>query len=231
MVDFQNRLPAEELRRRRLRGLYDRGLNAVRLLQFGDRSVERGKVLPRPDIAPGDRLLGLASSGIHSNGFSLVRKLVERSAVPFNAPAPFDAATTLGAALLTPTRIYVRQMLETIRGTGAVKALAHITGGGLIDNLPRVLPESLAAEIDLDSFALPPVFAWLQREAGLDRDEMLRTFNCGIGMIVIAPASHDLPVIETLRGLGEAPWRLGRLIARGRKDALNLTGTLAAERK
>ena len=200
------------------------------LAGFAVGAAERSKLLPRHDLEAGDSVIALPSSGVHANGFSLVRRVVEQSGLGWTDPAPFAPGATIGEALLTPTRIYVRQMLETIRGTGAVKALAHITGGGLIDNLPRVLPETLAAEIDLDSFALPPVFAWLQREAGLDRDEMLRTFNCGIGMIVIAPASHDLPVIETLRSLGEAPWRLGRLIARGRKGALNLTGTLAAER-
>ena len=200
------------------------------LAGFAMGAAERSKLLPRHDLEAGDSVIALPSSGVHANGFSLVRRVVEQSGLGWTDPAPFAPGATIGEALLTPTRIYVRQMLETIRGTGAVKALAHITGGGLIDNLPRVLPETLAAEINLDSFALPPVFAWLQREAGLDRDEMLRTFNCGIGMIVIAPDSHDLPVIETLRSLGEAPWRLGRLIARGRKGAINLSGTLAAER-
>ena len=135
------------------------------LAGFAVGAVERKALLPRKDIEAGDVILALPSSGVHANGFSLVRRVVEKTGFDWSDPAPFAPGTSLGAALLTPTRIYVRQILETIRGTGAVKALAHITGGGLTDNIPRVLPKGLAAEIDLGAFALPPVFAWLKREA------------------------------------------------------------------
>ena len=131
---------------------------------------------------------------------------------------------TLGEALLTPTRIYVRQILETIRGSGAVKALAHITGGGLTDNIPRVLPEGLAAEIDLGAFALPAVFAWLQVEARLDQDEMLRTFNCGIGMILVVSPQE---VERVLQHLDDETRVIGAIAKRGRGDAVRYKGKLA----
>jgi phosphoribosylformylglycinamidine cyclo-ligase len=132
------------------------------LAGFAVGAVERTRVLPRPDVAPGDVVLGMASSGVHSNGFSLVRKLVADSGLRYQDPAPFDNARSLGAALLTPTRIYVKPLLAAIRATGAVKAMAHITGGGLTENLPRVLPDGMAARIDLAAMPLPPVFAWLR---------------------------------------------------------------------
>src|SRR6478609_6759626 len=164
-------------------GVYAKG--DYDLAGFAVGAVERASLLPRQDIAAGDVILGVPSSGVHSNGFSLVRRVVERSGLRLNARAPFANGKTLGEALLAPTRIYVRQVLDAIHKTSAVKALAHITGGGLTDNIPRVLPKSLAAEIDLGSFAPPEVFTWLQREARLDQAEMLRTFNCGIGMILV----------------------------------------------
>jgi len=131
---------------------------------------------------------------------------------------------TLGEALLTPTRIYVRQILETIRGSGAVKALAHITGGGLTDNIPRVLPEGLAAEIDLGAFALPAVFAWLQVEARLDQKEMLRTFNCGIGMILIVSPQE---VERVLKHLDDETRVIGVIAKRGRGEAVRYKGERA----
>jgi phosphoribosylformylglycinamidine cyclo-ligase len=170
------------------------------LAGFAVGAVERSSLLPRKDIALGDVILALPSSGVHANGFSLVRRIVAQTGLSWNDPAPFAPDLTLGQALLTPTRIYVRQILDTIRGSDAVKALAHITGGGLTDNIPRVLPTGLAAEIDLGAFALPPVFAWLQREARLDQEEMLRTFNCGIGMILIASPEDVESVLEHLDG-------------------------------
>src|SRR5262249_46486093 len=158
------------------------------LAGFAVGAVERDEVLPRKDIEVGDAILALRSSGIHANGFSLVRRIVERSGLHLSEEAPFGKSKSLGAALLPPTPIYVREILDAIRQTAAVKALAHITGGGLTENIPRVLPRRLAAEIGLGSFALPPVFQWLQHEGKIDQSEMLRTFNCGIGMIlVVAP--------------------------------------------
>jgi phosphoribosylformylglycinamidine cyclo-ligase len=179
--------------------------------------------LPRKDIAEGDVILALPSSGVHANGFSLVRRIVEETGLRWSDPVPFAQDATLGQALLTPTRIYVRQILETIRRTGAVKALAHITGGGLTDNIPRVLPPGLAAEIDLGALPLPPVFAWLQHEAGLDQSEMLRTFNCGIGMVLIAGTGDAERVLQTL---GDGTRTIGAIGQRGRGDAIRYVGEL-----
>jgi phosphoribosylformylglycinamidine cyclo-ligase len=194
------------------------------LAGFAVGAVERGDLLPRKDIAAGDVILGLPSSGVHANGFSLVRQVVERTGLGWRNPAPFAPGLPLGEALLTPTRIYVRQMLETIRGTRAVKAIAHITGGGLTDNIPRVLPDGLAAEIDLDAIALPPVFTWLQAESGLDQDEMLRTFNCGVGMIVIVSPGD---VERALDYLGEEARVIGAIGERGNGVAIHYGGKLA----
>jgi phosphoribosylformylglycinamidine cyclo-ligase len=179
------------------------------LAGFAVGAVERGAVLPRSDITAGDRLLGLASSGIHSNGFSLVRKLVDGSAVPLDAPAPFGAKRPLGEALLTPTRIYVRPLLHAIRDSGGVKALAHITGGGLVDNLPRILPSELTARIDLARVDVPPVFGWLAAAGAIAEPEMLRTFNCGIGMVIIAAVAEADAVRRMLEADGETVYDLG----------------------
>ena len=184
------------------------------LAGFAVGAVERGQVLPRSNIVPGDRLLGLSSSGIHSNGFSLVRKLVERSAIAIDAPAPFDSAITLGAALLKPTRIYVKSLLDAIRQTGAIKGLAHITGGGLIENVPRVLPASLAGRVNLSRIKLPPVFGWLSQIGAIAETEMLRTFNCGIGMAIVADASKADAIADILAADGETVIELGVIEAR-----------------
>jgi phosphoribosylformylglycinamidine cyclo-ligase len=194
------------------------------LAGFAVGAVERGSLLPRTDIAQGDVILALPSTGVHANGFSLVRRVVATSGLNLDDPAPFAPGLKLGQALLTPTRIYVRQILETIRATHAVKALAHITGGGLTDNIPRVLPAGLAAEIDLDAFALPPVFGWLRREARLGQDEMLRTFNCGIGMILIV-GTRD--VERVLAHLGDEAKIIGAIGERGRGAAVRYKGELA----
>jgi phosphoribosylformylglycinamidine cyclo-ligase len=187
------------------------------LAGFAVGAVERSGVLPRDDIEAGDVILGLPSSGVHSNGFSLVRRVVKASGLALNDAAPFARDMKLGEALLTPTRIYVRQILEAIRGTGAIKALAHITGGGLTENIPRVLPSDLAAEIDLGAFALPPVFEWLMAEARLDQSEMLRTFNCGIGMVLVV-ARDD--VARVRQHLGEGSMAIGAIVKRGSGDAV-----------
>lgn len=187
------------------------------LAGFAVGAVERSGVLPRDDIEAGNVILGLPSSGVHSNGFSLVRRVVKASGLALNDAAPFARDMKLGEALLTPTRIYVRQILEAIRGTGAIKALAHITGGGLTENIPRVLPSDLAAEIDLGAFALPPVFEWLMAEARLDQSEMLRTFNCGIGMVLVV-ARDD--VARVRQHLGEGSMAIGAIVKRGSGDAV-----------
>jgi phosphoribosylformylglycinamidine cyclo-ligase len=194
------------------------------LAGFAVGAVERAALLPRKDIAAGDVILGLPSSGVHANGFSLVRRVVERAGLGWGDPAPFAPGLPLGEALLAPTRIYVRQVLKTIRGTGAVKGLAHITGGGLTDNIPRVFPDPLTAEIDLDAIALPPVFAWLQAESGLDQAEMLRTFNCGIGMTVMVRPGE---VERALEYLGDDARVIGAIGERGTGAAICYGGKLA----
>ena len=168
------------------------------LAGFSVGAAERDQLLPRKDIAAGDVLIGLPSSGVHSNGYSLVRKLVADRGLAWDSAAPFDSTCSLGEALLEPTRIYVQPVLAAIRQTGAIKALAHITGGGLTENIPRVLPDGLRADIDRTSWTMPSVFKWLQAEAGLDDSEMHRTFNCGIGMIVICAEAHADVVIATI---------------------------------
>lgn len=173
------------------------------LAGFAVGAAERGTLLPRQDIAAGDIILGLASSGLHSNGFSLVRKLIADAGAKLDAPAPFETtAATLGEALLTPTRLYVTPLLEPIRD-GRIKALAHITGGGFSENIPRVLPKTLAADIDYTSWELPPVFRWLQGLGGMTDAELHRTFNCGIGMVaVVSPGDDADAVTAHLSGQG-----------------------------
>jgi phosphoribosylformylglycinamidine cyclo-ligase len=181
------------------------------LAGFAVGAVERGRILPRADVVPGDILIGLASSGVHSNGYSLVRRLVAEEKLVWKGPAPFDPAKSLAEALLVPTRIYVKPVLQAIRATAAIKAIAHITGGGLSENLPRVLPSGLAAHIDLATWRPPAVFGWLARAGNLDDAEMLRTFNCGLGLGVVAAQAEADEVLATLRAAGEASVRIGEI--------------------
>ncbi|HXD46466.1 MAG TPA: phosphoribosylformylglycinamidine cyclo-ligase [Pseudolabrys sp.] len=182
------------------------------LAGFAVGAAERDGLLPRADIAEGDVILGLASSGVHSNGYSLVRKVVEKSGLPWDAPAPFAPEQTLGEAILTPTRIYVKSCLAAIRQTGAVKGLAHITGGGFPDNIPRVLPKGLGALIELGRVPVKPVFKWLAREGMIAQEELLRTFNCGIGMIVVTAATDAARVAQAFKSDGEDVVALGQVI-------------------
>src|SRR5688572_7381662 len=158
--------------------------NDYDLAGFAVGAAERGTLLPRPDVKPGDTIVAIGSSGVHSNGYSLVRKIVEVSGVDWYLPAPFDESRTLSGALLTPTRIYVKPLLSALKAGIGLKALAHITGGGFIDNIPRVLPDHLAAHVDLNAVTVPKVFGWLSQVGGMSEREMLRTFNCGVGMLV-----------------------------------------------
>ncbi|HVY42671.1 MAG TPA: phosphoribosylformylglycinamidine cyclo-ligase [Hyphomicrobiaceae bacterium] len=187
------------------------------LAGFAVGAVERGEILPRKDIVAGDVLIGLASSGVHSNGYSLVRRLIAEDGLDHNGPAPFDSGKSLGEALLAPTRIYVKPVLAALRATGggglggAIKALSHITGGGISENLPRVLPDGLAAHVDVTSWRAPAVFGWLAQAGNLDDAEMLRTFNCGIGMVVVAAKDQVAAVVAALTDAGETPVVIGEI--------------------
>lgn len=178
------------------------------LAGFAVGAFERGGELPA-GVAAGDVLLGLESSGVHSNGFSLVRRVVERAGLGWDDPAPFGDGL-LGAELLRPTRLYVKPVLAAIRA-GGVRAIAHITGGGLVENLPRVLPEGLGARIDLDAWAPAPVFGWLAQSGDIAQAEMLKTFNCGIGMVLAVDASRAGALAHLLTEAGEQVRLIGEV--------------------
>jgi phosphoribosylaminoimidazole synthetase len=194
---------------------------------FGVGAVRKRQLLPRPykpalAVAVNDVVLGLSSSGVHSSGFSLMWQLMERTGISFQSHAPFDTmppGQRLGEALLTPTKIYVRTLLPILRKDPTlIKAMTHITGGGLPENIPRALPHDLAATIDLTQLSpLPPVFAWLQKEMNLSREEMINAFNCGVGMIVLCGAERKAEAIKLLRARGEEPMVLGHVIVRNSK--------------
>jgi phosphoribosylformylglycinamidine cyclo-ligase len=184
------------------------------LAGFAVGAAERGTLLPRPDVGPGDVIIALASSGVHSNGFSLVRKIVEVSGIDWYLPAPFDPNRTLSGALLVPTRIYVKPLLSALKAGIGIKALAHITGGGFIDNIPRVLADDIAAHIDLSAISVPKVFGWLARVGGMSEREMLRTFNCGVGMIAIISAAEAETLVAHLEAQGETAAIIGRITER-----------------
>ena len=188
-------------------GMY--GAGEYDLAGFAVGAAERGTLLPA-GVAVGDPVLGLASAGVHSNGFALVRRIVRGSGLGWDAAAPFAPGATLGQALMTPTRLYVRPVLA-LHHAGLLRAAAHITGGGLPGNLPRVLPDGARAVLDAGSWTLPPVFAWLARTGSIAAEEMLRVFNCGVGMaLVVADADA---ATEILRAAGEAVFPLGRVVA------------------
>jgi phosphoribosylformylglycinamidine cyclo-ligase len=189
-------------------GMYQAG--DFDLAGFAVGAMERGSALPA-DVAEGDVLLGLASDGVHSNGYSLVRKLVEVSGLNWADDCPF-ATGTLGAALLAPTRLYVKPALSAIN-LGGVNALAHITGGGLTENIPRVLPDGMGVQIDLDSWDLPPVFQWLAATGGMQSSELLKTFNCGIGMVLAVSADRADALSRQLTAEGEKVSVLGCVTA------------------
>lgn len=184
------------------------------LAGFAVGAAERGQLLPTNDIVDGDVLLGLASSGCHSNGFSLVRRIVDMSGLKWGDKAPFAEEATLAEALLEPTRIYVRSLLAAIRSTHGIKALAHITGGGFPDNIPRVLPDDFSAELNLDAIDVPPVFSWLAKTGGVKPEEMMRTFNCGIGMVVVVAGGQAAQVAAVLQEAGETVTPIGQIVPR-----------------
>jgi phosphoribosylaminoimidazole synthetase len=191
------------------RGEYD-------LAGFAVGAVQRSAILPK-NVAENDILIGLRSSGVHSNGYSLVRKCVEKSGLSWNDPAPFAPGQTLGTALLAPTRIYVALLMPLVK-EGLLNGMAHITGGGLLDNLPRVLPDDIDALVDIPAsgWQLPPVFRWLQSQANLPQKELLRTFNCGVGMVLVVNPKNVDRVMQVLHQAGETDaLNLGRLVKRG----------------
>ena len=205
-------------------GLYAKG--DFDLAGFSVGAVERGHVLPRTaEMVAGDVLIGVASSGVHSNGYSLVRKVVEKSGLAWDAEAPFAPDKKLGEALLTPTRLYVRSALEALR-VGGVKGFAHITGGGITENLPRALPEGMDAQVDLDSWTPSPVFGWMAKSAGIEAPEMLRTFNCGIGMVAVVSEKCSGHVIEAFQQCGDKAMRLGHLVPGSGEAKVVYRGTL-----
>ena len=196
------------------------------LAGFAVGAVERDRVLPRADIKPGDVVFGLPSSGLHSNGFSLVRRIVADAGLDWSEPAPFAPSTSLAVALLEPTQIYVRPLLAALRVTDAIKALAHITGGGFPENLPRVVPQGLGFALDLGAIPVAPVFRWVAASGSVAVGEMLRTFNCGIGMVVVAAKARAEEALSALQGAGEAPVRLGEIIACDAKPRVVTSGRL-----
>jgi len=205
-------------------GLYAKG--DFDLAGFTVGAVERGNILPKTaDMIEGDVLIGVASSGAHSNGYSLVRRVVTDAGLSYDAPAPFAPGVKLGAALLAPTRLYVKCGLEAIR-TGGVKGLAHITGGGITENLPRALPEGLDAQIDLSSWPPPAVFGWLAKSAGIEASEMLRTFNCGIGLVAVVAAKSAGHVIDAFQESGDKAFRIGTLVKGGGEAKVRYRGAL-----
>ncbi len=194
------------------------------LAGFAVGAVERGCVLPHmAEMRCGDLLVGIASSGLHSNGFSLVRRVLADAALSRDAQAPFAPGLTVGNALLAPTRLYVKSALAAIRAT-KIKGFAHITGGGITENLPRILPDNLDAEIDLDSWTPPQVFAWLARLGGIEGQEMLRTFNCGIGLIAVVAPEDVEACIAAFRDAGESASPIGALVRGERAPRVRYKG-------
>ncbi|MDG2205094.1 MAG: phosphoribosylformylglycinamidine cyclo-ligase [Alphaproteobacteria bacterium] len=184
-------------------------------------AVERNKVLSSAAVRADDVILGLASDGVHSNGFSLVRRVIEHTGATYGDAAPFADGQTFGEVLLTPTRMYVKSCMAAVK-TGGVHALAHITGGGLMENLPRVLPNGLGADIDSTAWTPPAVFQWLAAAGGINDDEMLRTFNCGIGMVLVCAADHVDMVTGALNDAGETVIQIGRISPRSGDAAITI---------
>ena len=175
-------------------------------------AVERDDILTGDRVAAGDVVIGLASDGLHSNGFSLARKVVEAAGLTFQSPAPFDPDTTLGKAMLVPTRMYVKSCLAAIR-EGGVHALAHITGGGLLENIPRVLPDGLGVELNAAEWVVPDLFKWMAKAGGIASDEMNRTFNCGVGMVCVIAADRVEHLRSVFEANGELVFTIGRVVS------------------
>lgn len=188
---------------------------------FAVGAVEREAILPRPDIKAGDVLIGLTSSGLHSNGFSLVRKVIEHAGLDYSAPCPWDTSVSIGQAILEPTRIYIRQLLPAIK-QGLLKGLSHITGGGFTENVPRMLPKNVGVDIDLTGLEMPPVFRWLMAAGRIAPEEMLRTFNSGVGMVIVVAPEQVAEAIKVLEDSGEA--RVCKMGVVSEKSGVQYTG-------
>jgi len=184
--------------------------------------VEKDQIIDGSTVASGDVLLALPSSGAHSNGYSLIRKILERAACGLGQTQ--IGGKSLADLLMEPTRIYAKPLLKLIRDTGAVKAMAHITGGGILDNLPRVLPDGVCARIDLASWQRPALFDWLQQQGNIDSREMYRVLNCGVGMVICVAADKAQIALEYLRQSGEQPWVLGQIEAAQSTESVLLDG-------
>jgi phosphoribosylformylglycinamidine cyclo-ligase len=205
-------------------GLYAKG--DYDLAGFAVGAAERGTLLPRSGLRAGDWIIGMPSSGLHSNGFSLVRRIVAQSELAWGAPAPFEPARSLAEALLTPTRLYVKPLLRALEQCEAILALAHITGGGFPDNVPRALDDHLGAALDLATFDPAPVFGWLSRVGGVPSGEMLRTFNCGIGMVAFARREDGDAAMAALKANRLDPVRIGEIVSRGAGPRVAMSGRL-----
>lgn len=189
---------------------------------FAVGAVERSLILPRSDIQPGDILLGIPSSGLHSNGFSLVRKVVSLSGSTYSSPCPWDSKTTLGESLLVPTRIYIKSLLPAVQ-QGLIKGMSHITGGGFLENIPRVLPKGVGCYLDAKAWDLPPVFRFLMKHGGVEPLEMARTFNNGIGMVVIVSPENVEETIKSIKTAGEpVVYNIGELVDKSGVEMRNL---------
>ncbi|MBI1272618.1 MAG: phosphoribosylformylglycinamidine cyclo-ligase [Alphaproteobacteria bacterium] len=202
-------------------GMY--GAGDYDLAGFSVGAVERDAVLPRSDIAPGDAVLGVASHGVHSNGYSLVRRVAERAGLAYDAKAPFGNGESLAETLLKPTRIYVRSALVACK-TGGVKAIAHITGGGLTENIPRVLPDGMGVRLQAESWPVLPVFHWLAKAGEISGAEMARTFNCGIGLVVVAEAAKVDAVKAALESEGDKVYAIGAVEQAGGAQRVAIEG-------
>jgi phosphoribosylformylglycinamidine cyclo-ligase len=193
-------------------GMYPSG--EYDLAGFAVGIVEKSRIIDGSGIAEGDVVLGLASSGAHSNGYSLIRKIITTSGADLSANL---GGRPLADAILEPTRIYVKPVLKLAQSVG-IKGLAHITGGGLVDNVPRVLPDRLAARIERSSWKLPPLFRWLKEKGGIEDGELHRVFNCGIGMVVVVRAADAGKALKLLKASGETAWRIGRIVRRKKNE-------------
>ena len=202
-------------------GMYDGG--EYDLAGFSVGAVERDALIDGQSISDGNVILGLTSNGIHSNGFSLVRRVIERSGVSLSSPAPFDQRQTLGEALLAPTKIYVKTCLAAI-AAGGVRGIAHITGGGLIENIPRILPKGIAAEINRGNWPKMPIFDWVASEGAVPIDEMERTFNMGIGMVMIVAPEATNKIKAILAEQGEEVFEIGRTALQSETTTILMEG-------